>query len=215
MKLGCHISISKGFPKAVENAHKLGCEAFQSFTKNPRGFKGKSADPEAAAQGRALMAEYGLVAVAHAPYITNLSTPDPELQAISIASLKQDLENAEAYGAIGEYLGRIGVAPSGPPYARYLSVKPEHAVFEAGMPVAKALPGEGEIVAAELPDGDVAVTTHFGPFDQMQPGYEAIEEWMRENGRADGGPPWEVYMTDPGEEPDPAKWRTDIYWPLA
>ena len=101
MKLGCHISISQGFPKAVENAHNLGCEAFQFFTKNPRGFKGKSADPEAAARGRALMAEYGLVAVAHAPYITNLSTPDPELQAISIASLKQDLENAEAYGAIG------------------------------------------------------------------------------------------------------------------
>ncbi len=97
MKLGCHISISKGFPQAVENAHRLGCEAFQFFTK----FKGKSADPEAAARGRALMAEYGLVAVAHAPYITNLSTPDPELQAISIASLKQDLENAEAYGAIG------------------------------------------------------------------------------------------------------------------
>jgi deoxyribonuclease-4 len=47
------------------------------------------------------MAEYGLVAVAHAPYITNLSTPDPELQAVSIASLKQDLENAEAYGAVG------------------------------------------------------------------------------------------------------------------
>lgn len=101
MKLGCHISISKGFVQAVENAHRLGCESFQFFTKNPRAFKGKAADPEAAAKGRALMAEYGLVAVAHAPYITNLSTPDPELQEISIASLKQDLENAEAYGAVG------------------------------------------------------------------------------------------------------------------
>ncbi len=101
MKLGCHISISKGIVQAVENARQLGCESFQFFTKNPRGFKGKSADPVLAARGRALMAEYGLVAVAHAPYITNLSTPDPELQQISIASLKQDLENAEVYGAIG------------------------------------------------------------------------------------------------------------------
>ena len=48
------------------------------------------------------MAQYGLVAVAGTrPYITNLSTPDPELQAISSPSLKQDLENAEAYGAMG------------------------------------------------------------------------------------------------------------------
>ncbi|MFZ5827076.1 MAG: deoxyribonuclease IV [Bacillota bacterium] len=101
MKLGCHISISKGFAHAVESAHRLGCESFQFFTKNPRAFRGKAADPAEAEKGRALMAQYGLVAVAHAPYITNLSTPDPELQQTSIASLKQDLENAEAYGAVG------------------------------------------------------------------------------------------------------------------
>lgn len=101
MKLGCHISISKGYPAAVETAHKLGCQSFQFFTKNPRAFKGKAADPAEAAKGRALLAEYGLVAVAHAPYITNLSTPDPELREISIASLVQDLQNAEAYGAVG------------------------------------------------------------------------------------------------------------------
>ncbi|HYF95907.1 MAG TPA: deoxyribonuclease IV [Symbiobacteriaceae bacterium] len=101
MKLGCHISISKGYPAAVENAHRLGCESFQFFTKNPRAFKGKAADPVDAEKGRSLLAQYGLTAVAHAPYITNLSTPDPELRETSIASLVQDLENAEAYGAIG------------------------------------------------------------------------------------------------------------------
>ncbi|HYF75643.1 MAG TPA: deoxyribonuclease IV [Symbiobacteriaceae bacterium] len=101
MKLGCHVSISKGYGVAVENAHRLGCESFQFFTKNPRAFKGKAADTVQAERGRALLAQFGLTAVAHAPYITNLSTPDPELREISIASLVQDLENAEAYGAIG------------------------------------------------------------------------------------------------------------------
>ena len=101
MKLGCHISISKGYPAAVESAYRLGCESFQFFTKNPRAFKGKAANPVDAETGRALLQKYGLVAVAHAPYITNLSTPDPELREISVASLKQDLENAEAYGAVG------------------------------------------------------------------------------------------------------------------
>jgi deoxyribonuclease IV len=101
LKLGCHISISKGFAAAVESANRLGCDSFQFFTKNPRAFKGKAADLVEADKGRLLMAKYGLVAVAHAPYITNLSTPDPELREISIASLKMDLENAEAYGAVG------------------------------------------------------------------------------------------------------------------
>lgn len=101
MKLGCHVSISKGYVAAIESARNLGCESFQFFTKNPRGFKGKTADPVQAEKGRALLADYNMLAVAHAPYITNLSTPNPELQQTSIASLKQDLENAEAYGAVG------------------------------------------------------------------------------------------------------------------
>lgn len=101
MKIGCHISISKGYSTAILNAQRLGCESFQFFTKNPRAFKGKDADPVEAEKGRKLLAETGLLAVAHAPYITNLSTPDDELQATSIASLKQDLQNAEAFGAIG------------------------------------------------------------------------------------------------------------------
>jgi deoxyribonuclease-4 len=101
VKLGCHISISKGFVQAIENARTLGCESFQLFTKNPRAFRGKATDPIEAEKGRTLLAKYGMLLVAHAPYITNLSTPDPELQQLSIASLKLDLENAEAYGAVG------------------------------------------------------------------------------------------------------------------
>jgi effector-binding domain-containing protein len=130
-----------------------------------------------------------------------------------VAGIGQAL--GEAYAAIWQHAQRKGVQPSGPPYARYLSVEPDHAVYEAGVPVSTATSGDGEVESGELPGGDVAVTTHVGPFDQMRPAYDAIGAWMREHGRADGGPPWEVYMTDPAEEPDPAKWRTDIVWPLA
>jgi hypothetical protein len=30
---------------------------------------------------------------------------------------------------------------------------------------------------------------------------------------APAGPMWEMYLTDPATEPDPAKWRIDIYYP--
>jgi len=38
---------------------------------------------------------------------------------------------------------------------------------------------------------------------------------MAANGVRAGGAPWESYVTDPGEHPDPADWRTEVYWPLS
>jgi effector-binding domain-containing protein len=120
-----------------------------------------------------------------------------------------------AFGVVGQFGQSHGAQMAGPPYARFLSPPGGTMDFEAGMPVVAAVPGEGEVESGELPAGEAAVTTHVGPFDTLRAGYEAIEGWMREHNRSGGGPPWEVYMTDPQLEPDPQKWRTDIYWPLA
>lgn len=101
MKIGCHISVSKGFEKAAKRAKELGAESFQVFTKNPRGLRPKKINHKDAERGRLFCEENGIVLVAHTPYITNLSTPKPDLQSVTIRSIKEDLQIAEAYGAIG------------------------------------------------------------------------------------------------------------------
>lgn len=101
MKIGCHISVSKGFLKASQRARELGAEAFQVFTKNPRGLRPKKLDYEDAEKGVHFCREHGLVLVAHTPYITNLSTPKEDLHEVTIRSIKEDLRIAEAYGAVG------------------------------------------------------------------------------------------------------------------
>lgn len=101
MKIGCHISVSKGFLKASQRAKELGAEAFQVFTKNPRGLRPKKLDLEDAEKGVRYCRENGLVLVAHTPYITNLSTPKEDLREVTIRSIKEDLRIAEAYGAVG------------------------------------------------------------------------------------------------------------------
>jgi deoxyribonuclease-4 len=101
MKIGCHISVAKGFAKAAKRAKELGAESFQVFTKNPRGLKPKKIDAEDANRGKLYCVENGIVLVAHTPYITNLSTPKPDLQEVTIRSIKEDLTIAEAYGAVG------------------------------------------------------------------------------------------------------------------
>ncbi len=102
MRIGCHLSIAKGFEKAVLVAPELGASCFQYFTKNPRGFRGaKQLDRVDAARGVAKMKELDLVAIGHAPYLINLATPEEELFGLSIDALVQDLVIAEARGTYG------------------------------------------------------------------------------------------------------------------
>lgn len=102
MRIGCHLSIAKGFSTAVKIAPTLGANAFQYFTKNPRGFRNaKPLDRADAERGRQLMQELDLVAVGHTPYLINLASPDDGLFETSIDALVQDLVIAEARGSYG------------------------------------------------------------------------------------------------------------------
>ncbi|MBA4601197.1 deoxyribonuclease IV [Thermoactinomyces mirandus] len=101
MKIGCHISVAKGFYKAAKRAHELGADAFQVFTKNPRGLRPKKLNRADAEKGKQYCGEQGITLVCHTPYITNLSTPKPDLHEVTIRSIKEDLAIADAYGAAG------------------------------------------------------------------------------------------------------------------
>jgi AraC family transcriptional regulator len=82
------------------------------------------------------------------------------------------------------------------------------------VPVAAAAPGEGEVEAGTLPGGPVAVAVHGGPYDQLNETYAALERWIETHGYRVNGAPWEAYITDPADLPDPADWRTEVCWPL-
>ena len=82
------------------------------------------------------------------------------------------------------------------------------------MPVMQPVEPEGEMQSGVLVAGPVAFAVHEGPYDQLSETYAAIERWIEDNGFSRGGPPWESYVTDPGETPDPADWRTEVFWPL-
>ncbi|OYD07821.1 deoxyribonuclease IV [Paludifilum halophilum] len=101
MQLGCHISVAKGFYKASRRARELGADAFQVFTKNPRGLRPKKMDYKDAEKGVRFCREHNLSVVAHTPYITNLSTPKDDLHEVTVRSIREDLHIAETYGAVG------------------------------------------------------------------------------------------------------------------
>jgi AraC family transcriptional regulator len=87
--------------------------------------------------------------------------------------------------------------------------------IEAGVQVAAATTGEGDILSGTLPGGHAATTTHLGPYDRLSETHAAIQEWIDDQDLVPAGPPWECYVTDPTHVPDPADWKTEVFWPLA
>jgi len=121
---------------------------------------------------------------------------------------------AECFGKAFPYAMGSGVPLAGRPFTRYLSVGPGLFTIESGCVMASAAPGSGEVEAATLPGGPAVVATHGGAYDTLSETYAEMERWMEKNGLKPGAAPWESYITDPAEHPDPANWRTEIYWPL-
>jgi AraC family transcriptional regulator len=123
---------------------------------------------------------------------------------------------AECLSAVFGYAQRHGLGLTGPPFARYPEFSTESVVIEGGVPIAAPPadePGEG-IEVLTVPAGPAAVAIHRGPYDRLAETYRAIEDWLHSEGREAAGPPWESYLTDPGEYPDPETWQTEIVQPI-
>jgi AraC family transcriptional regulator len=146
-----------------------------------------------------------------------------ELAPQPVLIVRRRAKRSEIAATIGETLPHIflyaqqnGIALAGLPFTRYVEMGPGLVTMEPGMRVAgSAVSGQGEVVADTLPGGPVATTTHIGPYDKLADAYAAIEQWMEEKGLAAAGAPWESYVTDPADYPDPKDWKTEVFWPLA
>ena len=115
------------------------------------------------------------------------------------------------YTEIVQYLGELGEPPSGPPFAIYYNMDMNDLDIELGFPVARPLPGRAEIKASGIPGGRVATCLYTGPYDQMEPVYTALMEWIKANGYEATGIAYEYYLNDPRETPPP---QTQVFFPL-
>jgi AraC family transcriptional regulator len=156
------------------------------------------------------------------PFMATPTIERKELQPQPALVVKRRIARTEIAATIAEGLGKTypyalqnGLAIAGRPFARYSDVGPGLMTIEVGTPLAAAAAGVGDIEAVTLPGGPAAVAVHMGPYDTLQQTYVAIERWMQDQGVRPGGSPWESYITDPAEHPDPSNWRTDVFWPIS
>ena len=100
MRFGVHVSIADGFARSVARAEALGCDAFQIFAGNPRGWARKPlTDTEAAGFQTALAASGLGPVVVHLSYLPNPASLDDQLYGRSLQTLREDFARASRLGA--------------------------------------------------------------------------------------------------------------------
>jgi deoxyribonuclease IV len=94
LKLGVHVSISGGIVNSVDNALRVGCSAFQIFTRSPRQWNTKELTPQEADIFKKKLKESPINSesvVVHMPYLPNLSGPTGNIYEKSILVLTDEL----------------------------------------------------------------------------------------------------------------------------
>ena len=113
IRCGVHVSIAGSIDQAVDRAKEKHCDTFQVFTRNPRGWNFKKLIPDEVTLFRQKLKESTIEpAVAHMPYLPNLSCPMKMIYKKSVKALTVELERCTMLGIpylvthLGSHLGK-------------------------------------------------------------------------------------------------------------
>lgn len=82
---------------------------------------------------------------------------------------------------------------------------------EVGVLVSGPFEGEGRVIPSVLPAGEVATTTHRGPYGNLGVTHAAVRDYAESQGRELAGPRWEIYGH---ATPNPDDAETHVFWLL-
>ena len=96
LKLGCHLTSSKGYEFMGRQALEINADTFQFFTRNPRGGKAKDIDLEDVKRFLEIAEANNFVKiVAHAPYTLNPCSAEQKTRDFAFMAMKDDLDRME------------------------------------------------------------------------------------------------------------------------
>ncbi|EFH87772.1 GyrI-like domain-containing protein [Ktedonobacter racemifer] len=147
--------------------------------------------------------------------------------AIRTHTTMQELDTViqQLRGEVFAWLGKRSVAPAGAPFLRNLVIDMEALLdIEVGIPVASVPSANDRVTAGVLPAGRYASLVYTGWGSGIEANAALLDwgakqglewdAWETEQGRAFGARLMS-FLTDPNEEPDQAKWETEVVIRLA
>lgn len=126
----------------------------------------------------------------------------------------------DSFRVLTAFLRERSLTAVGPAFALHTRMPGQTMDLEVGFAIDHPLSGEhatedGTLVhASVLPGGAAATVSHLDGYEQLAAAWSSLMEWVQANGHTPGLPFWEVYVTGPSPDGDPAAMRTDLYLPV-
>ena len=96
IRIGCHLSSSKGYESMAKDAIAIDANTFQFFTRNPRGGNAKAINEKDVERFLTTAKEKDITPLlAHAPYTLNACSADPKLRDFAKRTMADDLARME------------------------------------------------------------------------------------------------------------------------
>jgi effector-binding domain-containing protein len=155
------------------------------------------------------------------PYteVTILDAPEipTVVQAVTdypMAEMAQAFDST--FSALFPVLGAQGIQPVGPAFSLHTRMPTDTVDMEVGIPVDRPLGGDTTtdtgitLRPSSLPAGRIAIMSHVGPYDGLAAAWGGFMQALADQGHQPELPFWEIYVTEPRPDSDPATLRTDL-----
>jgi len=151
----------------------------------------------------------------------------PYVSITSLARMGQlGIQLGPKIGEVFGWLAARGTAPAGPPFWKYNVIDMDGDMeVEVGVPTADHLDGDEQVQPHVLPAGHYVLAHHVGHPDTLEDATRQLLEWGEANGitwdvaDSPDGDRWvarvEEYLSNPDDEPDMDKWRTNLIFKVA
>ncbi len=112
--------------------------------------------------------------------------------------------------ALGMAVGESGLEMTGMPAGIYYG-SGEEIDLALAIPVTAGAEVE-DFITIDIATGPALQIDYYGNYDGLTAAHEAMSAYLLEKGLVPKMPFIETYKTDPGDEPDPSKWLTEVVY---
>jgi effector-binding domain-containing protein len=153
-----------------------------------------------------------------------MSTNEPEIVRLepAITAIIRDVVAIDelpaffdrSFSTLAEVISAQGTTITGPAFSLYHDHPSDTTDVEVGYPTDREIEPSRGAGPGVLPGGRVARVVHEGAYDELPAAWDELGTWMSERGLGFGMPFWEVYVTEPSPDMDPARLRTELNHPV-